>query len=352
MSNKHFLKLTLQNSPQPLAHAWSIGSFVLFLFSEYFKAADWTKNSKNGDEKLIFIMSSGSGIVRAVAIGVGVSLGIVFVVNHFSHPPEETGPYVEYAADTPTESKDVHLQEVEYAADAPTESNDVPLQEVIDIINEGDSPGSALKGLKKLINLCLNSSSENTLKFTQMGGIGGVVRLLDKYKTDASIQEKAFKLIVNMSADSEKASREMVNQGIVKIIVEALVEHESESIGHVQVKGLWALKNLSHHSEGAQEVQSCGGIELAVKHIKDRVTFGNIVDHSLGILLNISHHHGSAPVMYHTNYFCFLFFLGTIMFTLICLCFAHHSGQVGMERVRHLERGVENNTRLQISDGI
>jgi hypothetical protein len=178
-------------------------------------------------------------------------------------------------------------------ASVPVLSNsDVSLQEAIDLMNSREY-ASVLNGLKKLINLSLNSK-EHAIQFSEMGGIGGVASILKEYEKQGTIQEKALKLLVNLSFVSEEASREMVKQDIVSCVIQSLNTHP-DVIG-VQVKGLWSLKNLAHHLEGAKEVHKCGGVDVATRCIKTMIRDGPIVDQGLGILQNIAHHIGSETI--------------------------------------------------------
>jgi len=63
------------------------------------------------------------------------------------------------------------------AAAASTSNHDQTLQEAVDALNSRSTDAKVLVGLKRLINLSLNSH-DHAVQFVQMGGVAGVNSVL------------------------------------------------------------------------------------------------------------------------------------------------------------------------------
>ena len=78
----------------------------------------------------------------------------------------------------------------------------------------------------------------------------------------ALVQEKALKLMINLAFHSPELSQRMVDLGAVEHIIAAVEWHPTSPA--VVVKGLGALKNLTHIQSGSDQVLAQGAHQMLV----------------------------------------------------------------------------------------
>jgi hypothetical protein len=122
---------------------------------------------------------------------------------------------------------------------------------------------------------------------------------MGNFQSHAQIQEKGLKLLVNLSFMSVEAATEILKRGLVKRMVGALDRHPN--VSGVQVKGLWGLKNLAHHNQGAFEVVQQQGVRAGCRGLKAHLGLEGVVTSGLGMLQNVAHHCGAKAVSAEWN---------------------------------------------------
>jgi hypothetical protein len=132
--------------------------------------------------------------------------------------------------------------------------------------------------------LCNIARDDNIVKIGNLGGIEVMLNGMKKHKSNANVQEKGFAALSNLAID-DNLDMKIISLGGIEVILNGMKTHENAD--NVFRSGCMALRNLTCNIATAEGVGHLGGIQVILNGMKKFENIADIQEQGCGVLRNL-----------------------------------------------------------------